>query len=97
MNFWKRFFEEIKSKNMISDILNVALGIIMIILIILFVVFPGQGIILGLLFLVAGLMNLQTGISNMRNPKKKNTAMCFIMLGSVILILGALFLKKVLI
>lgn len=88
--------KEIKNKNLVSDLLNVILGVIMVVLIILFIVFPGQGIILVLLFFMAGLMNIQTGLAGFRKPGKKNSSMCFLMLGLIILALGILLLKNML-
>lgn len=94
--FWKDFMNEIKKKKLVSDLLNVILGIIMVVLIILFVLFPGQGIILVLLFIMAGLMNIQTGLANFRKPNKRSSAMCFLVLGVIILMLGILLLKRIL-
>lgn len=94
--FWKDFMKEIKKKKLVSDLLNVILGIIMVVLIILFVLFPGQGIILVLLFIMAGLMNIQTGLANFRKPNKRSSAMCFLVLGVIILMLGILLLKRIL-
>lgn len=88
--------EEVRKRNLTSDLLNVVLGVIMAVLIILFVLFPGQGIILVFLFIMAGLMNLQTGLSYFRKKSRRNSGMCFILLGSMILMLGVLLLKKLL-
>lgn len=92
--FFQAFLEEIKKKNLTTDLINVVLGILMMVMIVLFIIFPGNGVILALLFVVAGLMNLQTGLRNYRDKKKRTSAMCFVMLGAVILILGTMLLIK---
>lgn len=100
----KKLFEQIKEKGLWKDFINVGLGLAIIVLLILFAVFPGNGIVLGLLFCVAGLMNLWTGLrqyseagkKGVKNMGKRSAAMCFVLLGAVVLCLGVLVMQKVL-
>lgn len=100
----KKLFNQIKEKNLWKDLINVVLGLAIVVLLILFAVFPGNGIILGLLFCAAGGMNLWTGLrqyseagkSGTKNMGKRSAAMCFMLLGTVILSMGVLVMQKVL-
>lgn len=94
-NFWKLFMEEAKKRNLLTDVVNVVIGLFMLVMIILFILFPGNVLVLALLFIAAGAMNLQTGFRYYRDKKKRNSGMCFIMLGFVILILGVLVLRTI--
>lgn len=94
-NFWKLFMEEAKKRNLLTDVVNVVIGLFMLVMIILFILFPGNVLVLALLFIAAGAMNLQTGFRYYRDKKKQNSGMCFIMLGFVILILGVLVLRTI--
>lgn len=94
-NFWKLFMEEAKKRNLLTDVVNVVIGLFMLVMIILFILFPGNVLVLALLFIAAGAMNLQTGFRYYKDKKKRNSGMCFIMLGFVILILGVLVLQTI--
>lgn len=94
-NFWKLFMEEAKKRNLLTDVVNVVIGLFMLVMIILFILFPGNVLVLALLFIAAGAMNLQTGFRYYKDKKKRNSGMCFIMLGFVILILGVLVLRTI--
>jgi hypothetical protein len=94
-NFWKLFLEEAKKRNLITDILNTVIGLVLLVAIILFILFPGNVLILSLLFIAAGAMNLQTGFRYYKDKKKRTSGMCFIMLGFIILIVGVLVLRTI--
>lgn len=94
-NFWKLFMEEAKKRNLLTDVVNVVIGLFMLVMIILFILFPGNVLVLALLFIAAGAMNLQTGFRYYKDKKKRNSGLCFIMLGFVILILGVLVLRTI--
>lgn len=87
--------EEAKKRNLLTDVVNVVIGLFMLVMIILFILFPGNVLVLALLFIAAGAMNLQTGFRYYKDKKKRNSGMCFIMLGFVILILGVLVLRTI--
>lgn len=99
----KNLFTRIKEKKLWKDLVNVILGLAIVILLILFAVFPGNAAIIGLLFCAAGTMNLWTGLrqyseagkkGTAKNIRKRSAAMCFIMLGTVILALGVMVMRK---
>lgn len=87
--------EEAKKRNLLTDVVNVVIGLFMLVMIILFILFPGNVLVLALLFIAAGAMNLQTGFRYYKDKKKRNSGLCFIMLGFVILILGVLVLRTI--
>lgn len=100
----KKLFLQIREKGLWKDFINVFLGLAIVVLLILFAVFPGNGLVLGLLFCAAGMMNLWTGLrqyseagkSGTKSMGKRSAAMCFMLLGTVILSLGVLVMQKVL-
>lgn len=86
--------EEAKKRNLLTDVANVLIGLFLLLMIALFIFFPGNAVVLALLFLAAGAMNLQTGFRYYREKGKRNSGMCFILLGFVILAVGVMVFIK---
>lgn len=86
--------EEAKKRNLLTDVVNVLIGLFLLLIIVLFIFFPGSRLVLGLFFLVAAAMNLQTGFRYYRDRKKRNSGMCFILLGFLILAMGVMIFME---
>lgn len=89
----KKIKKFILEKKIMFDVLNVIVGAIMILLIVLFIFFPGNGLILVLLFMAGGLMNISNGMKWYRDKEKRAAGMSQICVGMIIMFLALYFMK----
>ncbi len=91
----KKLFEKIKENNLWMDCFNLSTGIILVIILILFCLFPGNKVVIALLFLLTGAMNLSNGIKKYKDKKSRSMGMALIMVSAITLIAGLMFLIKI--
>jgi len=91
----KKLFEKIKENNLWMDCFNLSTGIILVIILILFCLFPGNKVVIALLFLLTGAMNLSNGIKKYKDKKSRSMGMALIMTSAITLIAGFMFLIKI--
>ncbi|MFA9463322.1 MAG: hypothetical protein ACERKN_03410 [Velocimicrobium sp.] len=90
----KNLFEKIKANSLWMDFFNLFTGIILVIVIILFCVFPGNKTVIALMFLLTGAMNLSNGAKKYKSKSSRNMGMVLIMISVVTLVAGFMFLIK---
>lgn len=84
----KSFLKLIKENHLIVDVLNVLAGLLLLITIVLFCLFPGNRIVIGLMILLAGVMNIGNGIKRYQDKKTKGLGISLITLGICIFVIG---------
>lgn len=89
----KNFIKLIKENNLIIDVLNVLAGLLLIITLVLFCLFPGNRIIIGLMILVAGIMNIGNGLKRYQDKRMKGLGISLITLGICIFVIGIYMLN----
>lgn len=88
----KRLFEMIKNKDLWIDFLNLFTGIILVIVIIIFCLFPGNKAAIVLMFLLTGIMNLTNGVKKYKEKRTKNMGLTLIMISMITIFAGAMLL-----
>lgn len=91
----KDFWSKIKNQNLWMDIFNLFTGILLVIIVVLFCLYPGNKLIIGLMFLMTGIMNLSNGIKKYKNKKTKSMGMVLIMIALITFAAGALLFRLV--
>ncbi len=91
----KNLFEKIKKNNLWMDCFNLSTGIILVVVLILFCLFPGNKVVIALLFLLTGTINLSNGIKRYTQKSTRSTGILLIMISAITLIAGAMFLIKI--
>lgn len=89
----KSFLKKIKNNNLWMDFLNLSAGIVLIIVVILFCLFPGSKLIIGAMFLLTGFMNLSNGIRKYKDKKSRGTGTVLITISMITLFAGLVFLS----
>lgn len=89
----KNFIKLIKENNLIIDVLNVLAGLLLIIILVLFCLFPGNRIVIGLMILVAGIMNIGNGLKRYQDKRMKGLGISLITLGICIFVIGIYMLN----
>lgn len=89
----KSFLKKIKNNNLWMDFFNLSAGIVLIIVVILFCLFPGSKLIIGAMFLLTGFMNLSNGVEKYKIKKSRGTGMVLITISMVTLFAGLVFLS----
>lgn len=89
----KNFIKLIKENNLIIDVLNVLAGLLLIITLVLFCLFPGNRIVIGLMILVAGIMNIGNGLKRYQDKRMKGLGISLITLGICIFVIGIYMLN----
>lgn len=84
-------FEKITNNSLWMDFFNLFTGILLVVIIILFCLFPGNKIIISLMFLFTGIMNLSNGIKRVHNKNSRNMGMVLIMISIITLVAGIMF------
>ncbi|MDK2808707.1 MAG: hypothetical protein PWP24_1444 [Clostridiales bacterium] len=90
----KAFFEKIKANSLWMDLFNLFAGILLIVVIVLFCLFPGNKAVISLLFLLTGIMNLSNGVIKYKKKETRSTAMVLIMISMVTFTVGIVFLAQ---
>lgn len=85
--------ETLNEKKILFDVINVIIGVGMLVLIGLFILFPGNGLILVMLFIAGGFINLSNGLKLYQDKRKKTAGMAQICLGIIIITLALYFIK----
>jgi hypothetical protein len=86
----KKLFEKFTLK---SDVINLLVGIILIASLILIYQNPLNKYAILAACTSGGLMNIMNGMKLMKDPKKKTTAMTFLMMGGIVIFLGFLIVE----
>ena len=88
----KELIEKIRKNGLWTDFFNLFAGIVLIVVIALFCLFPGNRLVIALLFILTGAMNLINGIKRYKCKTSRNMGMALIMISAITLIAGTLFL-----
>ena len=83
----------IKEHHLIIDVLNVLLGLALIVTLVLFCMFPGNKIVIGLMILLSGFMNLGNGFKRYQTTTTRGTGVALMTVGACILMIGVYILK----
>ncbi|MSS63848.1 hypothetical protein [Velocimicrobium porci] len=89
----KKLVKIIKENHLIIDVLNVLLGLVLIVTVVLFCMFPGNKIVIGLMILLSGFMNIGNGIKRYQSKRTRGTGMALMTVGACILIIGIYILN----
>lgn len=87
-------FEKIKDNSLWMDFFNLFTGIVLVVTIILFCMFPGNKMVITMMFVLTGIMNLSNGIKKMKEKASRNMGMVLIMISMITLVAGLLFFVK---
>ncbi len=85
MDRFKKLFKDFSLK---TDIINIFIGIALITSLVIIYLDPNNKYAILAACLAGGLMNMVSGFKMMKNPKRRNLSMSFIMLGVIIIFLG---------
>ncbi len=87
----------LKDKKLVLDVLNIAIGVLLLIFIILIFLNPSNAFYMLGTVLLGGFMNMLNGLKHVRstNRGKKNMGMSMILIGAVIMILGMFFYLQI--
>lgn len=78
-----------KTKRKLStDMLNVIIGIVVLLFILLYSVFPQNKVIFLIGVMVVGAINIATGLSVYRQNRKQGIGMSYILIGGIIIAIG---------
>lgn len=91
----KNLFEKITKNNLWMDFFNLFTGIILVIVIILFCLFPGNKVVIAMMFLVTGIMNLSNGVKKYKVKSSRSMGMVLIMISVITVVAGLMFLVKI--
>lgn len=89
----KKLVKIIKENHLILDVLNVLLGLALIVTVVLFCMFPGNKIVIGLMILLSGFMNIGNGIKRYQDKTSRAMGMALITVGACILMIGVYVLN----
>lgn len=91
----KDIIEKIKNNGLWMDFFNLFTGIILVVVIVLFCLYPGNKIILAMMFLLTGMMNLSNGIKKCRDKKTQSMGMVLMMISVITLIAGIMIFFRI--
>lgn len=83
-----KLLKRLMKNNLIMDTINVILGIALIVFVFLLALFPNNQYILLIAITIGGLMNISNGVKMIKQKKKSNMGMTFLMMGVMLIILG---------
>ncbi len=90
MDKLKKLLKEFSLK---SDVINTLVGIVLIVSLILIFRNPYNQYAILAACIAGGLMNIMNGLKLMKDPKKKTAGMPFLMMGSIVIILGFIIVE----
>ncbi|MEG1458552.1 MAG: hypothetical protein RR056_07190 [Acetivibrio sp.] len=91
----KNLLKKIKENNLWMDFINLFTGLVLIVTIILFFLFPSNTIVIALMFLLTGGMNLSNGVKKYKEKGSRNMGMSLIMVSIITVFVGLFFLLAV--
>lgn len=83
----------LKEFSLRSDIMNAIVGIVLIVSLILIFQNPNNRYAILVACISGGLMNILSGLKQMKEPKRKTTGLTFIMLGVIVIFLGFVIMR----
>jgi hypothetical protein len=89
---FKRFNRFIKDKGLVTEVLNIIMGILMVVALLVFS-FTGTTFSICLVIVLGALMNILNGFTFYRNKEKKTMGMSMIFFGIVIVFILIIFLS----
>jgi hypothetical protein len=87
-----KFKNMMKDHKLMLDFINVLLGVIIVILIIGVFMYPQNRFIVKAAFLIGGLMNVVNGLKIRKDNTKQSMGMNLVMIGGIIIFIGAFLL-----
>lgn len=89
----KNLFKNIKNNNLWMDVFNLSAGIVLIIVVILFCLYPGSKLAISAMFILTGIMNLSNGIKKYKDKKTRGMGMTLLCISIITLFAGMVFFK----
>lgn len=98
MNKFKKQLEEYSSRNSqfnLVDLINTIVGVALIVSLVLIFQHPTNRYAILAACLSGGLVNILSGIKQMKDPKRRMTGLTFIMMGVIVIVLGFIIIGMV--
>jgi hypothetical protein len=77
----------------ITDLINVVAGVTLLVSLVLIFQHPTNRYAILAACLSGGLMNILTGVKQMKDPKRKTMGMSFLMMGAIVILLGFIIMN----